>query len=69
MKVFGSNVQPRNFGKGGSEPQDWTCLCGYVNKGRRVKKVAGHTVCWMCEVEKDLIDLAQRIEDYDGEEI
>ena len=31
MKQFGSNVQPKNFGKGSSEREAWTCICGSEN--------------------------------------
>jgi hypothetical protein len=52
---FGSNVMPRNFGRTGKPPEDWTCLCGHVNKGTVRKKVAGlGTVCWMCGISKEL---------------
>lgn len=61
------NVTPRKFGKGGNEPQDWTCVCGHINKGRVVKKKANRIVCWMCELDKDYLDnLAKEIREYDG---
>lgn len=29
---FGSNTQPRKFGKGGDVRTDWTCVCGQENR-------------------------------------
>lgn len=56
---FGSNVNPRNFGKGGAAPQDWTCICGNVNRGDRRLRIGGRIVCWLCRVEKDVAMRAQ----------
>jgi rubredoxin len=58
---FSSNVAPRKFGKGGNnEPQDWECICGYINPGRVVKRVGGDIVCWMCGLDKDYLEKLRR---------
>lgn len=50
---FGSNVNPRNFGKGGSKPKDWDCLCGHTNRGNVRYMKAGREVCQLCGMEKE----------------
>lgn len=44
---FGSNVQPRLFGRGASRPSEWTCVCGHTNKRYLVQ-------CEVCMVRRSL---------------
>lgn len=55
-KGFGSNVTPRNFGKGGDDKRDWTCVCGNVNKAHIRYKVANREVCSACRQEREYVD-------------
>lgn len=58
-KGFGSNVSPRKFGKGAYTPQDWTCVCGHVNKARVRRVIAGvGEVCWQCGTARTLTEQA-----------
>lgn len=57
---FGSNTTPRNFGRTGEAPPDWTCICGHENSGSvRIVK-AKRVICAMCGIEKDLAMEAHR---------
>lgn len=56
---FGSNIQPRNFGRGGQTPSDWNCVCGNLNKGRIRYLVAGREVCGSCRQERKYVDKGQ----------
>jgi hypothetical protein len=58
MLGFGSNTTPRNFGKGGSKPQSWICVCGHENSGSVRKKVGGRVVCWQCGLEQGIAEKA-----------
>lgn len=62
---FGSNVVPKNFGKGRFGAKDfvaWNCICGFENSSSIVKKVGKRIVCWQCGVDKELALLAQKTE-------
>jgi len=49
-----SNVMPRTFARGGSQPEEWVCLCGHHNP-RYVQKN-----CWKCGVAKVVVEEAKR---------
>lgn len=62
MTDWGSNVQPKNFGRTGEPRPDWECICGHTNKGSRIYKKANREVCQTCGVERELVEEAQRRE-------
>lgn len=66
---FGSNVDPRNFGKGGSKSTDWVCVCGAVNKGWVKVRVANHEVCGTCRQERDYVDVERLGLDDEGDNL
>ncbi len=47
---FGTNVAPRNFGKGGEQDTGWTCVCGHQNLPHRRWMRGGEELCWNCGV-------------------
>lgn len=48
---FGSNVNPRLFGKGNNtEVTSWFCVCGHENKSNVTARKGGDIVCWICGV-------------------
>jgi len=49
---YGSNVQPRFFGRGSEPNVDWECICGTVNR-KWFKN------CQMCGITKDLANEAK----------
>lgn len=53
---FGSNVDPRNFGKGASKASDWTCVCGAINKGWIKIRRGNREICGNCSQERDYVD-------------
>lgn len=56
---FGSNVNPRKFGKGANSLSDWECVCGHVNKGYIKHIVGGREVCPNCRVERSYTDVEE----------
>ena len=50
---FGSNVQPRNFGRTGEQRRGWDCVCGHFNRPGVRFMVAKREVCENCRVERE----------------
>lgn len=65
---FGSNITPRNFGRGGSASPDWLCVCGERNQGRIRYIVANREVCKSCKQERTYTDVERIGPVDDGEE-
>jgi hypothetical protein len=59
---FGSNVAPKNFGKGAGETRTWPCVCGHINRSDRVAKRGGEVVCWICETPRSYGEDHERAE-------
>ena len=57
-RKFGSNTQPKNFGKGGELPKDWECICGNTNKGNVRYTRAGREFCQFCGIDRELSEMA-----------
>ena len=53
---FGTNVTPRNFGRGRGGPSDWNCVCGNINRGRIRHMLAGREICGLCRQERQFVD-------------
>lgn len=51
---FGSNVTPKNFGKGYVTLIDtWICVCGHENKESRRYMREGRVACWLCGTQRE----------------
>lgn len=55
---FGGNTSTKSFGKGGNEPEGWTCVCGSFQKPRVRYMVANREICPSCRQERQFVDKA-----------
>jgi hypothetical protein len=53
---FGGNTNTKSFGRGAGRAQDWTCVCGSVQKGHIKFKVANREICPSCRQEREFVD-------------
>lgn len=54
---FGGNTSTKSFGKGGTVPQGWTCVCGNETNGRIRYMQARREICPACRQDRSFVDI------------